>query len=575
MGQLAEQLWRGGRRLWQRLPGWGIAAVLGVVASLVFHSLVTTRFDQNDDVAFLIALSGWNGGLSSPGIVWSNILLSQPLLWLYAIWPGVEWYVLYLAAGHGVTAGLLVWLFPPKPDRLLHHGIFLLLLAGLLLPLWLRLQFTSLAVMMSATGLLVMVRGSDRDDGEPPDMGPALVGGLMLGAGSLIRASAAWLAIAWLLPLLVWSLRRISRRQWLRFGVCAALIIGIGQVSHKSWYGADPWPDYFDYVHSSSQLLDTEDKHRITYKAVREAGGWSDNDVRIFRDWIFPDREVHSLDSMRRLIAAAKLSQHGRSRKELIERVDKERRHYQPVFRMFLVLAALLLWLGPPRLRWWTLAFLGWTAALLLYLAVFRKVVDRIVLPMALTGSLAMLHQLDRAVADGRIVPRRLLPLALVGAMLLGAGPHNDVGDLVQLSARNKAGVKRLVDQLHKVEQVDPKAVLLTQPTSLPFRLWPVSLTPMPATGVTFLGSGWASHHPLNLERLRRMKIDAVVPTLLEREHHYLLAKQRFMKLFNTYVAEHHGMRVIVRDKWLINPEQDAWLYRLDGAPLANAERAP
>ncbi len=584
MGRWTDRWDARSRALRALAPGWLWAAFIGVLVSLTFHALFTTRFDQNDDVAFLIALSGWNGDLSSPGIVWSSILLSQPLLWLYAAWPEVEWYVLYLVTAHGVTAGLLVWLYPPRGDRLFHQGLFLLLLGSLLLPLWLRLQFTSLAVLMSATGVLLVVRGCDRERaGEGASkgardkdwLGPALVGGLMLGFGSLVRASAAWFALAWTLPIIVVSVRRVPRKQWLRFGVCALVVIGLGQAGKTIYYGSEPWPSYIDYVHQSSQLMDTQDKHRIAYRAVREAGGWSANDVAIFRSWVFPDQRVHSLDSMKRLVAAARSNQHGRSKAELLERVDAQRQAHQGAFSLVFLLVGLLLWRSPPRLRWWTLAFVGWLGALLLYLALFRKMPDRVIVPAALTAGLVLLHQLERVLADERIAPLKWLPLLLLLTVLSGGGPTHDVEGLSQTSARNEAGVARLQTQLAAIEEVDPKAVILAQPTSLPYRLWPVAYTSMARTELTFLGSGWGSHHPLNHERLRKLGIEQVVPTLFERDHHYLLAKERFMPLFETYAAEHHRLEVVVRDKWLINVEQDAWLYRLAARPLPKQQAAP
>ena len=553
-----------------------IASCLALGLVVVFNLSHVVRFDENDDVAFLQMLSGWGGAKATADIIWTNILLARPLLWLYGTWPATNWYVGYLMLAHGLALGALLYAFRPRSGRLAVQLGFLLVATGMLLRLWLRLQFTSTAIMLALAGILLLLRDAPGARDAGPRLASAVWAGTLFGLAWLVRGSAAWLILLLALPLLAWLARAVSPRRWAAFALTVAMFVGVGGAAQKAHYSGPRWEAYLAYVKRSSGLLDSRISGILGYKAMRDAGGWSDNDARIFRAWFFPDDRVHTLRSMDRLLAFAADSPVGRSRAERIERVEIGRLRYQAWFSLAGMIAVLLLMLAPARVRWWTAGFVAWTVGIFIYMAVSKKLVARVIWPYAIGATLLLLHQLDRYIPDRTIARRPWMPaLVLCTGMLLGFVPQYGLSDLEAASSEYQVRAKNLRQQIRAIEAVDPQGIIVSQPTTVDFHEWPASLRTEAATPLTFIASGWAAHHPRNKALLARLGIESTVLAVLSRPHHYLLCKEVFLPLFVQYVAEHHGKRVIVRNKWLINPPQGGYLYSLGSEAIPSTQRPP
>ena len=233
-------------------------------------------YQSNDDVAMrLIAESG------SPFLLFINVLVGKLLAALYGLAPAVPWYDLLLGASLvAATAALLfVW-----GRRELHWTIALAVF--LLLPAFMRVQFTVVAMLCAAAGIALLLRGHP------------LLGSLLFVWGSLIRFEASMIVVleAGLLafPLLrAPTTRRLVVSKTRPFALALAAALALFALHLALDRGDFREPNVLRL-----RLGEYVPDERVTPAALarlqREVG-WSANDYALFRDWfhmLYPPEEV-------------------------------------------------------------------------------------------------------------------------------------------------------------------------------------------------------------------------------------------------------------------------------------------
>jgi len=261
-----------------------------VAATLALPLLAVTLFapvyQTNDDVAMRLLAEG-----KSAFLLLINVIPGEVLSLLYRVAPAMPWYDLMLGALQTAAAGalLFVWSGPGSRDEWLWTTLFALFL---LLPVFVNVQFTVVAMTCAAAGIALLLHATRRLQ--------LVAGALLFVAGSLIRFEGAML-IAIAGALLAWPL-------WRRDAVvaaCAAVVVAIVlfAINVAVYRQSAGWDEFHEYHLHRTHLSEFVAYEQITPAALRrlrDEVGWSGNDLALLRDWFFADREVYSLERVRR-----------------------------------------------------------------------------------------------------------------------------------------------------------------------------------------------------------------------------------------------------------------------------------
>ena len=259
------------------------------------------RFATNDDTQIMLALSGHlTGGPGRSDVYFQSILGAEPIRYLFAKLPILNWYTLRLALSHVLAMTCAAYLVFRVATTRLAWSLVLLLFVTFDLYFLTSLQFTQAAAAMSAAGYLVLI-ASERDlDGRH-----MAFAGFMCVLGASIRFEAFMLVSLILATSLGGRiLRGPLRLRFLLSIASIALVVAGMRIHDRAHYSADPeWREYLQFSRAVSRLKDTPwhwDDPELIDRVVAEVG-WTDDTWWLFDNWYFQDPEVMTPQAVARL----------------------------------------------------------------------------------------------------------------------------------------------------------------------------------------------------------------------------------------------------------------------------------
>jgi hypothetical protein len=229
-------------------------------------------YQSNDDVGMrVLAESG------SPFLMFINVIVGKLLTGLYALAPAVPWYDLLLGLSLCAAAGTLLFVWG---RRELHWTIAFAVF--LLLPAFVRVHFTVVAMLCAAAGIALWRRGHP------------VAGGALFVWGSLLRFEASMIIAVEAALLLLLSRRRLavsdgSPAPRLR---TAAVAFSISIAFFAVHYAADR--EFRELNLLRARVGEYLPEERVTPAALARIG-WSANDYALFVDWfhmLYPADQV-------------------------------------------------------------------------------------------------------------------------------------------------------------------------------------------------------------------------------------------------------------------------------------------
>ncbi len=292
--------------------GPGAAAALAALAVLATPAVFGSHYETNDDAIMnLIAAGRVFVDRPDEHLLFTSVLLGLPLKWLYAVAPGVPWYgglqlgILALAA-----AGIAYALLRASPTWRQVAAV-VLVLAVVVLPCVVLVQFTRTAFLAGLAGLLLLFGAVLA--GRPRGRGVTVCGLGLFTLGSLVRFEAAGMALVLAVPVAavaVWRDRSRGAgagraRRLLPLGAALALAAA-GWGFNREWYAADPeWKDFYAY---NALRADFIDYGRYQYSPAEhyrfEHLGWKPVDLQMLQNWYLADEQQFGLDKLREAAAA-------------------------------------------------------------------------------------------------------------------------------------------------------------------------------------------------------------------------------------------------------------------------------
>ena len=503
-------------------------------------------YETNDDIGMQGVVAG-SYGTPLPHLIFSNVLIGLVLKSLYSAAGGFPWYGLYLYLLHFVS--LVALFYAVLSDRRGPSRLRMLALAGVLalfhLQMWMQLQFTSTALLLGASGL-VLYAAAAREGGRRRVFFAA---GVMVGLAPLVRWESLPALALLGLPVLVVFVRRVPWRRQALFAATAAVVVLGASLAQAAYYQGKPeWRAFFAFNHVRGVLHQSTALGEIGPELLDQIG-WSRNDLTMFAGWFFNDESVYETgdlqaiaDSLPPTVAPA----------TTLAALRPLREGADDLVRLGL-LAALgtLAWVeGGRRGRWLVLLSTATCAATLLGLAVFAKLPNRVALPIVAFPALLFLIRPDSRPEAGRGRPGRgtAAAQAAVAAVAVAALV---VGSLTAQSLETRhheadAYLRRILGQF---EAIDPDGLFVSWGAQ-----WPLgnsALSPWRRGGLggpARLALGWPTGSPMQHKWMARWGITDLYTAIALRPDVYLpLRPHGLGNLYLTYLQEHYEFEGLLR----------------------------
>lgn len=548
------------RRLKNPIDGSPFRMALAVSAAFafVFWLIFGPQFEADDDVMMMSLANGWALGHRSADLVFTNPLVGVLISGLYGVSSVVAWYPAYLYLLHSVALIAAIYMAFRRPRFRVRPHFFLLLavLAVCYLQLWMHLSFTSVAVLLGVTGVLLHAT-NDRVTRFP--VAASVLAGSLLGVAALVRFAGFGEAVALGLPVLVFTMRRLSVLQHVAFGLAAALIVMTGVVFQSIRYSDDAsWDQYQQVLAVRDDLIG---KRQL--ENVESVPGWSTNDLDLFGSFFFFTEPVHNLESLESLNRSTQDTITVGQRLGMIVSGSESVLYLQGT--SLLVLAGLLI-LGYSEAAKPTRAALIVTTAVavlvLVYLAATQKVPRRVVLPLLTYLALVyiVLPESDQpATMNPELSTQRRHWSTIVTALVLSVGGIVLVYYLGPSSVQNREEARELVAVLDDLGEQDERQVVWAGALGLQ-RMMPTRVPDLPE--VNLIWSGWVAGSPQQREVLDEFNVADVYLAIAGGEAALLARKNQDIAAVERYLDEHYQIRVEMTPVKQLGVDQRVTVFR-------------
>lgn len=282
---------------WQRETLLPFAAALACL--LAVAAVLGVRYELNDD-AIISNIAAGAYGDGTQYLVYVNVLLGWFLKPFYALAPGLNWFVILLAAGGVLCFTILGRLLLNALGKLGGWAAYAALLALAGADFFHRFHYVRYAGLFLTTGLALVFVSLGRPGGV------ALWGGVLVLLGSMLRfqqfVSIGGLAAATLLV----AFLQLAKPQKLRavafVGVLVVLAFALFGVNQLAYAQHPGWENYVQYNALRTEISD----FKLQFAAGPETLaplGYTPTDFEMLQTWNYYDPQVFSQDALREIIA--------------------------------------------------------------------------------------------------------------------------------------------------------------------------------------------------------------------------------------------------------------------------------
>ena len=283
----------------------GFALILNVIFLILCLTMHHLRFAAIDDYFMAGILSGIYGNEYNVHLPFVNAIYAYCLLPLYHLFPKICWYYIGELAAVFISLTCIVYILIKMVGFRWGAVLGTLFVAVCAKDLYVTVQFTLCAEILSATGMLLFLYGFNLVSREQQNKKNAILfvvsGILMLWWGSLMR----WEAFLMGMPFFAAALLFCVKRFWSfrNYVIVALVLFGIGAVgSHlfnQSLYAEPSYKQFVDFQPFRVLLGDGKFyNENAIYEDLQEMGA-SPQDFDLLKKWYFYDNEVFASDSVK------------------------------------------------------------------------------------------------------------------------------------------------------------------------------------------------------------------------------------------------------------------------------------
>lgn len=255
------------------LVHWAACAV-EVVLVIAFVPLV---FETNDDVVMNSLVAGATTAEPNQYMMFTNIVIGKLLVSLYHWSPAVNWYTWYLILSLGIGYATIQYCFVVLKGsagvRVIRH----ILLLGLFIHVFFILQFTRVASVVIAAGLLLILLSENRQFYR------FMAGVFLIVLGSAIRYPVFIMYAIIGFPVILGLLLRwrVGKLAWIAAAFVGCFVLNL---YHTNVYDSNHEMLEYKEFNSIRSSITTTDSPQFTYEshgAFAEKLGWSKNDFML------------------------------------------------------------------------------------------------------------------------------------------------------------------------------------------------------------------------------------------------------------------------------------------------------
>ncbi len=283
----------------------GFALILNVIFLILCLTMHHLRFAAIDDYFMAGILSGIYGNEYNVHLPFVNAIYAYCLLPLYHLFPKICWYYIGELTAVFISLTCIAYILIKMVGFRWGAVLGTLFVAVCAKDLYVTVQFTLCAEILSATGMLLFLYGFDLVFREAQSRKYAIpfviCGVLMLWWGSFMR----WEAFLMGLPFFATALLFYARRFWpcRNYVIVALVLFGIGAIgSHlfnQSLYTDSSYKQFVNFQPFRVLLGDGSFyNENAIYEDLQEMGA-SPQDFDLLKKWYFYDNEVFASDSVK------------------------------------------------------------------------------------------------------------------------------------------------------------------------------------------------------------------------------------------------------------------------------------
>jgi hypothetical protein len=270
-----------------------VALVWWLAVAAVARSSGRMAFATNDDGMMMLAVSGAYGSDPSPLTGFIHVLLGRVLVALYTSPLDLPWYGLMMVGGQVIGLAVITWLlaasFLQFPNIASGAAFLAVLMIGSYLVI--AIQFTQVAITLSAAGFAILLRPKD----GPLTAVEMTSASLMLLLATMIRGHSALLVALIVLGILV-PLMMAHTASPRRAGIVVALLVTIGgaalAVADDGRFDPPGSIDWRTNLFVPGFLSDQQQNDYWESLWESRYAPVSTNDRRMAERWIFPAPEL-------------------------------------------------------------------------------------------------------------------------------------------------------------------------------------------------------------------------------------------------------------------------------------------
>lgn len=548
---------------------WLMALVM-ISVSVALKCQTIVHFDSNDDPGMMMTAGGILSSVApSEDLIHTSPLIGLALKHLYTTFPGLPWYALYLYSLTLLYLGLCVYVVVNITGGTVWSCfVILLFLVPFVSHALVTLQFTLVAFNLTSVALFVSLEQLNHTASNWLKLAFALL--LTFVAGCVrVRLQGVFpvglLVFAFWLPWFAVSLRKPEQRRWagISFSMLFFAILFLPRAISDFYYRNSPeWATFYEDNAARGRLLNTSlsriDATQSRLTEVLKKTGWSVNDLQLAQSWFLADRKTYSGERMNRF---CQLALPAKLHYGVWATVKRNTLGYWQYTGCFALLVCYLS-LRRPTLRHICLqvANVSYVFLLLVYIGVVTKTVDRMVLPVILTGVMISIYIYSRLAgekSDAKTKAARAF-VTTVGAFVATLLVVVQLYCLNDSAREVNEGRVRLLNYIDELTRINPTGYYVSWGGYLGEQWWPpFSRETESRSGIKVIRIGGITGSPISDRWTRSLGFEDLTDALIQRRDVYVLASEASMKRLMTFYREHRGIRA--RYDRLGGNDYDVW----------------
>ena len=350
-----------------------------VVIGLV---LLPFRFEENDDVVMLLLASGNYTGNFESNLVFINPIYGGLVTFLYKSIKGVEWYTLLFLLFHLLSLSILTYKTLNFNIPSFFKGVLLLFFSVVSLNFVMYLQFTTVALMLCLSAILMILNSNKRIS-------------MFLGVGliilsSLIRAEIVLLMLAASIPYLMFTFLKLKKFKKALFSILLLIIPLVSIQLRDEILISNEWKEATKYNRLRAEVTDNinADYSSENYKAICNLA-----DYTLLKNFFIAPEYFNS-----QKLELLKLKIQGNQTKwSKLNNIPLQLKSYLKEFIFLGVMLIILFLANPKRKEVYTmLIYGGFLFVLISYLSLDGLLKNRVFMSFILIFILVVLHYLTK-----------------------------------------------------------------------------------------------------------------------------------------------------------------------------------